>query len=139
MYWILDENQNPVKASREQYVAWAKDNHPATIALNDLDWGIRVSTVFLGIDHGYYISGPPVLYETMVLGSDEIEWCERHITREQALESHCRALAVIDAYLEYESIKRLKLHLEAEQENILRDRFKSRGRRLINWRKDDEQ
>ena len=34
----------------------------------DVIGDVQVSTVFLGIDHNYSGKGPPVLFETMVLG-----------------------------------------------------------------------
>lgn len=31
---------------------------------------IRVSTIFLGLDHRFYGRGPPLLFETMTFGAD---------------------------------------------------------------------
>lgn len=52
---------------------WARwfekaDRHVAetTLALDDDGANAWVSTVFLGLDHGYLSDGPPVLFETMV-------------------------------------------------------------------------
>lgn len=56
-----------------------------------------VSTVFLGIDHGYRKGGPPILYETMVfwngngeppewLGGRDMTW--RYATYEEAEAGH---------------------------------------------------
>jgi hypothetical protein len=32
----------------------------------DMVWGMRVSTIFLGMDHSFFRNGPPILFETMV-------------------------------------------------------------------------
>lgn len=32
--------------------------------------GVRVSTVFLGLDHGWGGKGPPVIFETMIFGGE---------------------------------------------------------------------
>jgi len=49
---------------------------------------IRVSTVFLHLDHSWG-DGPPVLFETMVFGDDtEDERQERYFTWDQAMKGH---------------------------------------------------
>lgn len=54
--------------------------------------GVRVSTVFLGLDHGHHHGEPnasPVLYETLVSGADgEGLDSDRYHTREEALAGH---------------------------------------------------
>jgi hypothetical protein len=53
--------------------------------------GVLVSTVFLGIDHRFNGSGPPILFETMVFldaeGTDDIDQ-RRYCTWEQAEDGH---------------------------------------------------
>lgn len=48
---------------------------------------VRVSTVFLGLNHNFY-GGPPLLYETMVFGGDLDQECRRYHTREEAMKGH---------------------------------------------------
>jgi hypothetical protein len=54
--------------------------------------GLAVSTVFLGVDHGFG-DGLPLLWETMVRRGNE--WCEqwRYSTRAQALKGHAAVVA----------------------------------------------
>jgi hypothetical protein len=52
--------------------------------------GVRVSTVFLGIDHGF--GDRPLWFETMIFGGPHDEYQERYETYEQAEEGHKRAL-----------------------------------------------
>ena len=41
-----------------------------------------VSTVFLGLDHNFRDTGPPLLFETMVFGGEEAsEWAESYCER----------------------------------------------------------
>jgi hypothetical protein len=49
--------------------------------------GVRVSTVFLGLDHSYG-DGPPLLFETKAFGGDLDEACERCSTLEEAKAQH---------------------------------------------------
>lgn len=53
----------------------------------DVIEGYRISTVFLGIDHGFGVSKRPLLFETMVFGADE-EWMDRASTWEEAERQH---------------------------------------------------
>lgn len=52
---------------------------------------VRVSTIFLCIDHGWG-EGPPIIFETMVFGGplDQEQW--RYSTEAQALAGHARAI-----------------------------------------------
>lgn len=76
------------------------------VAHDDVD-GRLVSTVFLGLDHGFSDRGPPVLFETMVFsnetktfkfGSSEREYHEeldqrRYCTWAEAVAGHAEILA----------------------------------------------
>lgn len=63
---------------------------------------VRISTVFLGLDHNYYDDGPPLVFETMVFDSaysnhaveDEgIDACIRYPSLEEAWHGHEAAVA----------------------------------------------
>lgn len=53
-------------------------------------FGIRVSTVFLGLDHNLGGYGPPLLFETMVFGGPLNEHCIRYSTVDQAAHGHAQ-------------------------------------------------
>lgn len=55
---------------------------------------VRVSTVFLVIDHNYIpgYSGSPVLFETMIFGGLQDSWCIRDKTMQDALLTHQQAV-----------------------------------------------
>lgn len=67
----------------EDLIKWSKWFHDAErhVAGNTIN-GIRVSTVFLGLDHSYF-EDEPILFETMIFGGEHdqshrmdcIEWC----------------------------------------------------------------
>lgn len=75
---------------------WMQSMSNRRIALDEIG-NIRVSTVFLGVDHDFGGKGPPILYETMVFGgTDETErdqW--RYSTRSEAEAGHAQALASV--------------------------------------------
>jgi hypothetical protein len=62
----------------------------------DIVGDVRVSTVFLGIDHQYG-DGPPLLFETMVFGGPLDQEADRCSTWEQAVEMHAAMLARVTA------------------------------------------
>ena len=75
---------------------------------------LRVSTVFLGIDHGF--DGYPVLYETLVFGGLD-EYGERYTTRLEAVAGHARAVALVEGHLRaVEALRGLPAPAEAAEE-----------------------
>lgn len=55
--------------------------------------GVMASTVFLGMDHGFF-GGRPLWFETMILGGEHDGYQERYETYEEAELGHLRALKV---------------------------------------------
>ena len=85
---------------------WAQkfDDHEYKVVAQHWVRGWMVSTVWLGLDHGFGMSGPPVIFETMVFppgdeaGGDGViaeRYCERYPTEAAAQAGHDRALAAI--------------------------------------------
>ena len=68
--------------------AWFEkaDRHVAQTNKND----VRVSTVFLGIDHSCG-DGPPLLFETMIFGGKHDEYQQRYTTWPEAAIGHVEA------------------------------------------------
>ncbi len=87
-YWILDDDGAPVPA--RDVISWGlwfetAERHVADDA--DEGTGVRVSTVFLGLDHSFG-DGPPLLYETLVFGGPLDGTMRRYATRAEALAGH---------------------------------------------------
>lgn len=57
---------------------------------------IKVSTVFLGIDHGFG-SDKPVLFETMVFGGEHDQYQDRYSTWDEAEAGHQKTIEMIFA------------------------------------------
>ena len=55
--------------------------------------GVEVSTVFLGLDHGFRV-GPSILFETMVLGGPHDGYQRRCSTLAEAQAMHTEAVRV---------------------------------------------
>lgn len=55
---------------------------------------VLVSTVFLGMDHGF--GGTPLLFETMVFGGEFDGWCMRWSTWDEAESGHLDACRMVN-------------------------------------------
>lgn len=88
-YKLVGKIPTPVDDIREVNF----DDHAArTVARDEID-GIAISTVFLGLDHGF--GGESLFFETMIFGGehDESQW--RYATWEQAEIGHAKAVALV--------------------------------------------
>ena len=63
------------------------------VARSDLLGDLWVSTVFLGLDHGFG-NGPPVLFETMIFSGSNGQQQWRYGTVEEARAGHAHAVRV---------------------------------------------
>ncbi len=91
----IEQNGEPIP--EDDLLAWAKWYETAARRVGDTSIGkVRVSTVFLGIDHQFG-NGPPLLYETMVFGgiSNEEQW--RYPTRIEAEAEHAAVVERVRA------------------------------------------
>lgn len=95
-HFILDGHDPVAVESWEQWSEWMTEHKYAPrragraddcrVARTEID-GVRVSTVFLGIDHGYD-TGEPILFETMVFGGELDQEQERYCTWDEAERGH---------------------------------------------------
>lgn len=64
-------------------------------------FSVYVSTVWLGLDHGWGDSSRPIIFETMTFPDGDAgpldDWCQRYCTEEEAEAGHKR---VVDALKE---------------------------------------
>ena len=84
--YILDGHE-PVPCDVETWARWLEsaDRHVRDTARDD----VRVSTVFLGLDHGFG-DERPVLFETMLFVNGSGEQMERYCTWDEAEVGHAR-------------------------------------------------
>jgi hypothetical protein len=97
MYYILDDAGNPVAV--RDILEWGRwyETADRTVCKTEVRPGVRVSTIYLGLDHGF--GGRPLLYETMVFGlpdgSPLEDYQERYATRAEAVAGHWRAVELV--------------------------------------------
>lgn len=84
-YYIEQNGGKVIAVSFEEWLDLFRRND-RTVAKTEIG-KVLISTVFLGIDHGFG-RGRPVLYETMVFGGEHDGFQARYCTRESALRGH---------------------------------------------------
>lgn len=93
--YILNDKGDPIE--EPNLLTWGKwfevaDRHIASDEIED----VKVSTVFLGIDHSFETGNhKPVLFETMVFNGEHDQYQERYTNKVAALAGHDRAAAMI--------------------------------------------
>lgn len=85
MKYILDGKEPRLEPDLLRWAEWiGKGNR--RVANTVLKSGIRISTVFLGIDHA--ICGTPVLFESMIFGGPNDGDMRRYFSWNEAEEGH---------------------------------------------------
>ncbi|MES2360001.1 MAG: hypothetical protein V4529_16800 [Gemmatimonadota bacterium] len=90
--YVLDAVGEPMRcADLMEWARWFETADSARRIAETNVGDVRVSTVFLGLDHSWG-SGPPLLFETMIFGGahDEEQW--RYSTRAEAVAGHAAAV-----------------------------------------------
>lgn len=108
MWYVLDENNNPVKSDLEESNKFLKDIQRRVVAHDQLPDGSLLSTVFLCMDHSYGV-GDPVLFESMWFGGPYEGHQRRYKTWQEALEGHASMLESHREYLEHVADKLSKM------------------------------
>jgi hypothetical protein len=86
---MLDDAGEPVPTNDvEVWGRWFQVPANRIVAQNLDEHGAGVSTVFLGLDHDFTGTGPPVLWETLVFGGPLDGTMERYTSRADALAGH---------------------------------------------------
>lgn len=91
--YILDENHEPVPCESDaEWGMWMCGRNK--IVEQSQVGEIKVSTVFLGMDHSFS-GGDPTFFETMIFGGplDQNMW--RYRTWEEAVTGHAEALKLV--------------------------------------------
>lgn len=93
-YILNDDGQPEPCEDLLTWGRWMESREARVVARDEFDGGVRVSTVFLGLDHSFG-AGEPVLWETMIFGGPHSDYQERYTSREAALEGHREAVALV--------------------------------------------
>lgn len=90
--WYLLDGHDVVPCTSDEWAKRFQDRQARRVALTLLeDDKVRVSTVFLGLDHGCD-DGPPLIFETMIFGGEHEGYMDRCSTWDEAEAMHQRAV-----------------------------------------------
>lgn len=98
-YWIWNRVDPPYKVY--DLMEWGQEfsKHSRRVAQtffpNDGDKEVRVSTVFLGIDHSWGNNAQPILWETMIFGGEHDEFQQRYHCEQDAMNGHLVACDLV--------------------------------------------
>lgn len=97
-HWTLNAEGEPVECDFLAWLQWF-ENGEARVLRQDQVGSFKVSTVFLGVDHGWG-DGPPLLWETMIFDdrthAEAFDgYQERYSSRRAALDGHHRAVETV--------------------------------------------
>jgi len=112
--YLLNEDHSvtPVPEGDEGLMLWAERfETDKRIVAQDQVGNKWISTVFLGIDHGF--DGPPLLFETMVFEDDVAGDMWRYSTWDEAMEGHKAACAGATSGLSRKQLEESKDIIEA--------------------------
>jgi len=94
-HYILD---GKVTVPVDDVIEWAQQFKRDSVHVGDSTVnGVRVSTVFLGLNHEYDPRKPPLLFETMIFGGEHDQACWRYGTWDEAEVGHERIVADLQA------------------------------------------
>src|SRR3972149_6027051 len=87
--WYTLEGHKPKPVSLEQWgQLFSEENLHKRVVGKTSVGEVEVSTVFLGVDHNFSNTGPPILFETMIFGGKHDQYQERYATWEEAEAMH---------------------------------------------------
>jgi hypothetical protein len=84
--YVLDGHEPILEGDLLAWGKWMQDGD--RIVAQTMVGEVRVSTIFLGLDYNFHLSGPPLLFETMVFGGELDQEQERYSNWDEAVAGH---------------------------------------------------
>lgn len=86
----------PVPCNFLEWGEWLENPNNRIVSVTKIG-DVKISTVFLGLDHQFYITGEerPALFETMIFKGEHDDFQERYSTWDEAEEGHKKAVELV--------------------------------------------
>jgi hypothetical protein len=91
-YYILNDDHSTKPC---EMMEWATNRKNVVVKQDQVTLEVRVSTVFLGLNHAWLGQGPPLIFETMIFGGPEDGYQDRYTTWDEAIKGHEKALKLV--------------------------------------------
>lgn len=133
LFYLLNPTTHEVTVSYDAEV-WAEafESQDRRVAVTHIGAGVKVSTVFLGIDHRFG-DGPPILFETMVFGGPLDGTEQRYATWEEAVVGHQRVVSA--TMVAHTPWKRVKAYIKVRAEKLQFSWFLFSRETRLRWQK----
>jgi hypothetical protein len=95
-YYILNDDHTTTPCEMMVWAKWLSEDRKRVIVKQDIIGEVKVSTVFLGLNHAYLGQGAPLIFETMIFGGPEDGYQDRCTTWQQAEKMHETALKLLE-------------------------------------------
>lgn len=97
LYTLNDKHEPVQERNPREWETWWRNLKNRQVAHDTFRGNGYVSTIFLGIDHGFF--GTPMWFETMIFGVSEFDsYQERYTTWAEAVLGHARACELVKNY-----------------------------------------
>jgi len=94
--YVLDENGEPKhEPDMHEWGRWLVEREADRRIAHTMVGDVRISTVFLGLDHSFGQCKLSVLWETMVFGGPHDKYCDRYTSRADADDGHKRTVRMV--------------------------------------------
>jgi hypothetical protein len=101
MNFTLDKDKNVIPCDLNTWAEMFEDNEVRRVKLDTINEGLHneivISTVFLGLDHGFGERDKPFVFETMIFGGENDQYQKRYVSYEDALKGHADAVKLVKA------------------------------------------
>jgi hypothetical protein len=97
VFYKLNPDHTTEACKFGEYIRWQVEEdgwNAGRLAFDEFEGGLMISTIFLGIDHGFGMTEKPVLFETMVLSrTSGALLTDRYASYAAAMDGHRDTLA----------------------------------------------
>ena len=87
-------DRDGIEMTVDQWITDFKNMDKRRVAVDEVPPNVKISTVWLGLNHQYG-EGPPMIFETMVFGGPMDGEMWRYSTEEEALSGHKRMYELV--------------------------------------------
>lgn len=103
--YILDSDGNPIlESDPKKWIKWFREESNWRVAFTEIN-GVKISTIFLGIDHNLSGNGPPLLWETCIFGGKFNNEVKRYSSLKYAIDGH----SILAGKITRENLPKIKI------------------------------
>lgn len=113
---LVEGKTVPVPLTEEglkTFMEWFSDISNRKLASYEFE-NVKVSTVFLGLDHNWSGGGLPILWETVIFGGSNDGYLDRTTSKEEAMAAHKKAIEMVKRGFLHTGLGKRKIIYESQ-------------------------